>query len=52
VVLTAYKPKYFTSAAILTATLEIIWHETGHKRTTVLTRALKERTLDMHLQTT
>ncbi|KAL4670130.1 hypothetical protein H8957_010789 [Semnopithecus entellus] len=49
--LTAYKPKYFTSAALGTSTVEITWDETDHERITVLNRKFKkEELLDMDFQ--
>ncbi|PNJ55448.1 LOW QUALITY PROTEIN: ESF1 isoform 2 [Pongo abelii] len=49
--LTAYKPKYFTSAAMGTSTVEITWDETDHERITVLNRKFKkEELLDMDFQ--
>uniref|UniRef100_A0A4W2EJD5 Uncharacterized protein n=1 Tax=Bos indicus x Bos taurus TaxID=30522 RepID=A0A4W2EJD5_BOBOX len=49
--LTAYKPKYFTSAAMGTSTVEITWDETDHERITTLNRRFKkEELLDMDFQ--
>nr|XP_010342052.2 ESF1 homolog [Saimiri boliviensis boliviensis] len=49
--LTAYKPKYFTSAAMGTSTVEITWDETDHERITMLNRKFKkEELLDMDFQ--
>uniref|UniRef100_A0A8D2AJ93 ESF1 nucleolar pre-rRNA processing protein homolog n=1 Tax=Sciurus vulgaris TaxID=55149 RepID=A0A8D2AJ93_SCIVU len=49
--LTAYKPKYFTSAAMGTSTVEITWDETDHERITTLNRKFKkEELLDMDFQ--
>ncbi|KAI5131701.1 ESF1 homolog [Manis pentadactyla] len=49
--LTAYKPKYFTSAAMGTSTVEITWDETDHDRITILNRKFKkEELLDMDFQ--
>ncbi|XP_008055314.1 ESF1 homolog [Carlito syrichta] len=49
--LTAYKPKYFTSAAMGTSTVEITWDETDHERITILNRKFKkEELLDMDFQ--
>ncbi|XP_058589012.1 ESF1 homolog [Neofelis nebulosa] len=49
--LTAYKPKYFTSAAMGTSTVEITWDETDHERMTTLNRKFKkEELLDMDFQ--
>lgn len=49
--LTAYKPKYFTSAAMGTSTVEITWDETDHERVTTLNRKFKkEELLDMDFQ--
>nr|XP_010977428.1 ESF1 homolog [Camelus dromedarius] len=49
--LTAYKPKYFTSAAMGTSTVEITWDETDHDRITTLNRKFKkEELLDMDFQ--
>ncbi|XP_075420124.1 ESF1 homolog [Tenrec ecaudatus] len=49
--LTAYKPKYFTSAAMGTSTVEITWDETDHERITVLNRKFKkDELLDMDFQ--
>uniref|UniRef100_A0A8I3ZZZ0 ESF1 nucleolar pre-rRNA processing protein homolog n=1 Tax=Callithrix jacchus TaxID=9483 RepID=A0A8I3ZZZ0_CALJA len=49
--LTAYKPKYFTSAAMGTSTVEITWDETDPERITMLNRKFKkEELLDMDFQ--
>ncbi|XP_045301294.1 ESF1 homolog [Leopardus geoffroyi] len=49
--LTAYTPKYFTSAAMGTSTVEITWDETDHERITTLNRKFKkEELLDMDFQ--
>ncbi|XP_076971259.1 ESF1 homolog [Tamandua tetradactyla] len=49
--LTAYKPKYFTSAAMGTSTVEITWDETDHERITTFNRKFKkEELLDMDFQ--
>uniref|UniRef100_A0A8C5KFU3 ESF1 nucleolar pre-rRNA processing protein homolog n=1 Tax=Jaculus jaculus TaxID=51337 RepID=A0A8C5KFU3_JACJA len=49
--LTAYKPKYFTSAAMGTSTVEITWDETDHDRITTLNRKFKkEELLEMDFQ--
>uniref|UniRef100_A0A8C3WQN5 ESF1 nucleolar pre-rRNA processing protein homolog n=1 Tax=Catagonus wagneri TaxID=51154 RepID=A0A8C3WQN5_9CETA len=49
--LMAYKPKYFTSAAMGTSTVEITWDETDHERITTLNRKFKkEELLDMDFQ--
>ncbi|KAM7125454.1 ESF1 homolog isoform 1-T2 [Molossus nigricans] len=49
--LTAYKPKYFTSAAMGTSTVEVTWDETDHERITTLNRKFKkEELLDMDFQ--
>ncbi|XP_007450258.1 PREDICTED: ESF1 homolog [Lipotes vexillifer] len=49
--LTAYKPRYFTSAAMGTSTVEITWDETDHERITTLNRKFKkEELLDMDFQ--
>ncbi|XP_027477533.1 ESF1 homolog [Zalophus californianus] len=49
--LTAYKPKYFTSAAMGTSTVEITWDETDHERITTLNKKFKkEELLDMDFQ--
>ncbi|XP_034352359.1 ESF1 homolog [Arvicanthis niloticus] len=49
--LTAYKPKYFTSAAMGTSTVEITWDETDHERITTLNRKFKkDELLDMDFQ--
>uniref|UniRef100_A0A8B9X1N7 ESF1 nucleolar pre-rRNA processing protein homolog n=1 Tax=Bos mutus grunniens TaxID=30521 RepID=A0A8B9X1N7_BOSMU len=49
--LTAYKPKYFTSAAMGTSTVEITWDETDHERITTFNRRFKkEELLDMDFQ--
>uniref|UniRef100_A0A2K6GSY4 ESF1 RRM domain-containing protein n=1 Tax=Propithecus coquereli TaxID=379532 RepID=A0A2K6GSY4_PROCO len=49
--LTTYKPKYFTSAAMGTSTVEITWDETDHERITTLNRKFKkEELLDMDFQ--
>ncbi|KAM9155475.1 ESF1 homolog [Pangshura tecta] len=47
----AYKPKYFTSAAMGTSTVDITWDETDHERTTLLQRNFKkDELLDMDFQ--
>uniref|UniRef100_A0A2K6CBL9 ESF1 RRM domain-containing protein n=1 Tax=Macaca nemestrina TaxID=9545 RepID=A0A2K6CBL9_MACNE len=49
--LTAYKPKYITSAAMGTSMVEITWDETDHERITTLNRKFKkEELLDMDFQ--
>ncbi|KAJ8794920.1 hypothetical protein J1605_018774 [Eschrichtius robustus] len=49
--LAAYKPRYFTSAAMGTSTVEITWDETDHERITTLNRKFKkEELLDMDFQ--
>lgn len=49
--LTAYKPKYFTSAAMGTSTVEITWDETDHERITTLNRKFKkDELLDMDFE--
>ncbi|KAL1787073.1 ESF1-like [Sigmodon hispidus] len=49
--LTAYKPKYFTSAAMGTSSVEITWDETDHERITTLNRKFKkEELLDLDFQ--
>lgn len=51
VYLTAYKPKYITSAAMGTSMVEITWDETDHERITTLNRKFKkEELLDMDFQ--
>ncbi|XP_010152634.1 PREDICTED: ESF1 homolog, partial [Eurypyga helias] len=47
----AYKPKYFTSAAMGTSKVDITWDETDHERVTSLSRTFnKEELLDMDFQ--
>ncbi|KAM6365602.1 LOW QUALITY PROTEIN: ESF1 homolog [Alca torda] len=47
----AYKPKYFTSAAMGTSKVAITWDETDHERVTSLSRTFKkEELLDMDFQ--
>ncbi|KAK2531768.1 Esf1 [Columba guinea] len=47
----AYKPKYFTSAAMGTSKVEITWDETDHERVTSLSRTFnKDELLDMDFQ--
>ncbi|XP_054239507.1 ESF1 homolog [Indicator indicator] len=47
----AYKPKYFTSAAMGTSKVDITWDETDHERVTSLNRTFnKEELLDMDFQ--
>ncbi|XP_043839102.1 ESF1 homolog [Dromiciops gliroides] len=49
--ITAYKPKYFTSAAMGTSTVEITWDETDHERIKTLNRNFKkDELLDMDFQ--
>ncbi|XP_075452173.1 ESF1 homolog [Ascaphus truei] len=49
--LSAYKPKYFTSAAMATSKVDITWDETDHERITSLNRPFKkEEILDMDFQ--
>ncbi|ELW69958.1 ESF1 like protein [Tupaia chinensis] len=49
--LTAYKPNYFTAAAMGTSSVEITWDETDHERITTLNRKFKkEELLDMDFQ--
>ncbi|XP_007476728.2 ESF1 homolog [Monodelphis domestica] len=49
--LTTYKPKYFTSAAMGTSTVEITWDETDHERIKTLNRNFKkDELLDMDFQ--
>ncbi|XP_014343331.1 ESF1 homolog isoform X1 [Latimeria chalumnae] len=38
----AYKPKYFTSAAMGTSKVEVTWDETDHERVTTLSRDFKK----------
>ncbi|KAJ7341634.1 hypothetical protein JRQ81_005969 [Phrynocephalus forsythii] len=48
---TAYKPKYFTSAAVATSKVDITWDETDHERVTSLSRTFKkDELLDMDFQ--
>ncbi|XP_009868763.1 PREDICTED: ESF1 homolog [Apaloderma vittatum] len=47
----AYKPKYFTSAAMGTSKVDITWDETDHERVMSLNRTFKkEEILDMDFQ--
>ncbi|XP_026568605.1 ESF1 homolog [Pseudonaja textilis] len=47
----AYKPKYFTSAAVATSKVDITWDETDRERVTSLSRNFKkEELLDMDFQ--
>ncbi|XP_044310324.1 ESF1 homolog isoform X2 [Varanus komodoensis] len=47
----AYKPKFFTSAAVATSKVDITWDETDHERVTSLNRTFKkEELLDMDFQ--
>ncbi|XP_010217938.1 PREDICTED: ESF1 homolog [Tinamus guttatus] len=47
----AYKPKYFTSAGMVTSKIDITWDETDHERVTSLSRTFnKEELLDMDFQ--
>ncbi|XP_077670197.1 ESF1 homolog isoform X2 [Eretmochelys imbricata] len=47
----AYKPKYFTSAAMGTSKVDITWDETDHERVTSLHRNFKkDELLDMDFQ--
>ncbi|KAH0621861.1 hypothetical protein JD844_023550 [Phrynosoma platyrhinos] len=47
----AYKPKYFTSAAVATSKVDITWDETDHERVTSLNRTFKkDELLDMDFQ--
>uniref|UniRef100_A0A8C3PSC7 ESF1 nucleolar pre-rRNA processing protein homolog n=1 Tax=Calidris pygmaea TaxID=425635 RepID=A0A8C3PSC7_9CHAR len=47
----AYKPKYFTSAAMGTSKVDITWDETDHERVMSLSRTFnKEELLDMDFQ--
>uniref|UniRef100_A0A6J0UA32 ESF1 homolog n=1 Tax=Pogona vitticeps TaxID=103695 RepID=A0A6J0UA32_9SAUR len=47
----AYKPKYFTSAAVATSKVDITWDETDHERVTSLSRTFKkDELLDMDFQ--
>ncbi|XP_034965949.1 ESF1 homolog [Zootoca vivipara] len=47
----AYKPKYFTSAAVSTSKVDITWDETDHERVTSLSRTFKkDELLDMDFQ--
>ncbi|KAM6082463.1 ESF1 homolog [Chlamydotis macqueenii] len=47
----AYKPNYFTSAAMGTSKVDITWDETDHERVTSLSRTFKkEELLDMDFQ--
>ncbi|XP_051831857.1 ESF1 homolog [Antechinus flavipes] len=49
--ITTYKPKYFTSAAMGTSTVEITWDETDHERIKTLNRNFKkDELLDMDFQ--
>ncbi|XP_053140568.1 ESF1 homolog isoform X3 [Hemicordylus capensis] len=47
----AYKPKYFTSAAVATSKVDITWDETDHERVTSLSKTFKkDQLLDMDFQ--
>ncbi|XP_063172422.1 ESF1 homolog [Candoia aspera] len=47
----AYKPKYFTSAAVATSKVDITWDETDQERVTSLSRTFKkDELLDMDFQ--
>ncbi|XP_054852299.1 ESF1 homolog [Eublepharis macularius] len=47
----AYKPKFFTSAAVATSKVDITWDETDHERVTSLSKTFKkEELLDMDFQ--
>nr|XP_060642028.1 ESF1 homolog [Anolis sagrei ordinatus] len=47
----AYKPKFFTSAAVATSKVDITWDETDHERVTSLNRTFKkDELLDMDFQ--
>uniref|UniRef100_A0A803TCZ8 ESF1 nucleolar pre-rRNA processing protein homolog n=1 Tax=Anolis carolinensis TaxID=28377 RepID=A0A803TCZ8_ANOCA len=47
----AYKPKFFTSAAVATSKVDITWDETDHERVTSLSRTFKkDELLDMDFQ--
>uniref|UniRef100_A0A8C5WVT7 ESF1 RRM domain-containing protein n=1 Tax=Laticauda laticaudata TaxID=8630 RepID=A0A8C5WVT7_LATLA len=47
----AYKPKYFTSAAVATSKVDITWDETDQERVTSLSRNFKkDELLDMDFQ--
>uniref|UniRef100_A0A8D0H9W0 ESF1 nucleolar pre-rRNA processing protein homolog n=1 Tax=Sphenodon punctatus TaxID=8508 RepID=A0A8D0H9W0_SPHPU len=47
----AYKPKYFTSAAMGTSKVDLTWDETDHERITSLSRNFKkDELLDMDFQ--
>uniref|UniRef100_A0A7M4F292 ESF1 nucleolar pre-rRNA processing protein homolog n=1 Tax=Crocodylus porosus TaxID=8502 RepID=A0A7M4F292_CROPO len=47
----AYKPKYFTSAAMGTSKVDVTWDETDHERVTSLSRTFKkDELLDMDFQ--
>ncbi|NWX99931.1 ESF1 protein, partial [Nothoprocta ornata] len=47
----SYKPKYFTSAGMVTSKIDITWDETDHERVTSLSRTFnKEELLDMDFQ--
>ncbi|XP_074065524.1 ESF1 homolog isoform X2 [Macrotis lagotis] len=49
--ITTYKPKYFTSAAMGTSTVEVTWDETDHERIKTLNRNFKkDELLDMDFQ--
>ncbi|XP_061478568.1 ESF1 homolog isoform X2 [Rhineura floridana] len=47
----AYKPKYFTSAAVATSKVDITWDEMDHERMTYLSKTFKkDELLDMEFQ--
>ncbi|XP_062981412.1 ESF1 homolog [Elgaria multicarinata webbii] len=47
----AYKPKFFTSAAVATSKVDITWDETDHERVTSLSKTFKkDELLDMDFQ--
>ncbi|XP_075719203.1 ESF1 homolog [Rhinoderma darwinii] len=49
--LSAYKPKYFTSAGVVTSKVELTWDETDQERVTSLNRPFKKNEiLDMDFQ--
>ncbi|KAM4772783.1 ESF1 homolog [Rhinophrynus dorsalis] len=49
--LSAYKPKFFTSAAVVTSKVDVTWDETDHERITTLNRPFKKNEiLDMDFQ--
>ncbi|XP_056423857.1 ESF1 homolog [Hyla sarda] len=49
--LSAYQPKYFTSAAVVTSKVELTWDETDQERVTTLNRPFnKKEILDMDFQ--